>query len=110
MKIKICGIASERDAESAVAEGADLLGFVFMRGPRRIEPARVKQIVDTLPSHVGSVGVFRNQPLEEVRSTLAQSGVGMAQLNGAEIITRPNFFAHVAQPALTSPFPPGSER
>jgi phosphoribosylanthranilate isomerase len=84
LKIKICGIASERDAESAVAEGADLLGFVFMRGPRRIEPARVKQIVDALPAHVGSVGVFRNQPLDDVRSHLAQSGVGMAQLNGAE--------------------------
>lgn len=84
MNIKICGIASERDARNAVAEGADLLGFVFMRGPRRIEPRLARKIAGALPGNASTVGVFRNQPLEEVRSILAESGVGAAQLNGTE--------------------------
>lgn len=84
MNIKICGIASKRDAESAVAEGADLLGFVFVRGPRRVEPRIVREIIKSVPDHVLTVGVFRNQSQDEVRSVLAESGVGAAQLNGTE--------------------------
>jgi phosphoribosylanthranilate isomerase len=84
LKIKICGIASEREAETAVSEGADLLGFVFTPGPRRLDLALARYIVRNLPSAVTPVGVFRNQPLDEVRSLLEGSGVRMAQLNGAE--------------------------
>jgi phosphoribosylanthranilate isomerase len=84
VNIKICGISSRRDADLAVAEGADLLGFVFMKGPRRIDPREAREIVKSLPANVNSVGVFRNQPQDEVRSVLAESGVGAAQLNGGE--------------------------
>ena len=84
MKIKICGIASEREAETAVSEGADLLGLVFIPGPRRLSPDTAKSIVRNLPSKVTPVGVFRNQPLDEVRSLLDESGSRVAQLNGAE--------------------------
>ena len=84
MNIKICGIATARDAESAVSEGATLLGFIFMRGPRRADPRDVREIVKSLPGDVTAVGVFRYQPLEEVRSLLAESGAAAAQLNGSE--------------------------
>lgn len=84
MNIKICGIASKRDADAAVNEGADLLGFVFMRGPRRIESREAREIIKSLPESVNSVGVFRNQPQDEVRSILSETGVGAAQLNGSE--------------------------
>lgn len=84
MIIKICGIATAREAESALSEGADLLGFVFMRGPRRIEPRLAREIIRTLPDRVTAVGVFRNQPLDEVRSALKESAAPAAQLNGTE--------------------------
>ena len=84
MNIKICGIGTARDAESAVSEGANLLGFAFMRGPRRVDPRDVREIVRSLPENVTPVGVFRNQPLDEVRSLLAESGTVVAQLNGSE--------------------------
>ena len=84
MNVKICGIATAREAESAVSEGADLLGFVFMRGPRRADPRLVREIVRTLPEHVSAVGVFRNPSLEEARSVAAESGIAAAQLNGNE--------------------------
>lgn len=84
MNIKICGISSRREAEAAVAEGADLLGFVFLRGPRRADPRLVREIVASLPETASAVGVFRNQPLDEVRSVVRESGVAAAQLNGNE--------------------------
>ncbi len=84
MRIKICGIATARDAESALAEGADLLGFPFLRGPRRADPRLVREIVKTLPGDVMAVGIFRNQPMDEVRSIVRESGAAAAQLNGVE--------------------------
>lgn len=84
MNVKICGIATAREADSAVSEGADLLGFVFMRGPRRADPRLVRDIVRTLPGNVSAVGVFRNQTLEEARSVAAETGIAAAQLNGNE--------------------------
>ena len=84
VKIKICGITSARDADAALSEGVDLLGFRFLRGPRRADPRFVREIVRRLPQGAEAVGVFRNQPLEEVRSILAESDVPIAQLDGSE--------------------------
>src|SRR5262245_16430717 len=84
LNIKICGIATAREAESALSGGADLLGFVFMRGPRRIEPRLAREIIRGLPDRVTAVGVFRNQPLDEVRSALKESGASAAQPTGSE--------------------------
>ena len=99
MNVKICGISSRREAETAVAEGADLLGFVFMRGPRRADPRLVREIVSSLPKTVSAVGVFRNQSLDEVRSVVGECGVAAAQLNGAET---PEFAASLGVRVLKS--------
>src|SRR5258705_4674327 len=74
-KIKIWGISAARDADLALAEGADLLGFVFLQGPRRADPRLVREIVRRLPNGIEAVGLFRNQPLAEVRSILGESAV-----------------------------------
>jgi phosphoribosylanthranilate isomerase len=84
LNIKICGIATGREAESAISEGADLLGFIFQKGPRRIDPRLAREIIRALPEHVKAVGVFRNQPLDEVKAALRDSGAPVAQLNGTE--------------------------
>lgn len=84
MKIKICGICRPEDADAAVEEGADFLGFVFASSPRRADPETVRTIVRRLPSSVEAVGVFLNQPVEEVRRTLGTAGLSIAQLHGSE--------------------------
>lgn len=67
-KIKICGITNQKDAETAVHEGADALGFVFYsQSPRYVEPAVAKRIIESLPPFVLPVGVFVNQDLDTVR-------------------------------------------
>jgi phosphoribosylanthranilate isomerase len=83
--IKICGITRLEDARAAVADGADALGFVFWPGsPRCITPGAVRTIVDELPASVMYVGVFVNQPLEEVNGAAELAGLTHVQLHGDE--------------------------
>jgi phosphoribosylanthranilate isomerase len=82
--VKVCGITNLDDALFAVEAGADALGFIFARSPRRITPAAAREIVRRLPEHVMAVGVFRDAPLEEVCATAEQVGVHRVQLHGDE--------------------------
>lgn len=83
MKIKICGITRPVDADSAVAAGADLLGFVFRSGtPRALDPAASGWIRDV--AGVEKVGVFLDAPLEEVVRIRNLLGLEWVQLHGDE--------------------------
>jgi phosphoribosylanthranilate isomerase len=85
MFVKICGITRREDAEAAVACGADALGFVFWpRSPRCVDAARARDIVKSLPSTVTTVGVFVNQPADEVNRIANETGLGLVQLHGDE--------------------------
>jgi phosphoribosylanthranilate isomerase len=84
--IKICGITNLNDAHAAVAAGADALGFNFYRpSPRYIAPASAREIVNTLPDSIFTVGVFVNEASPEaVRAIANESGVKAVQLHGDE--------------------------
>lgn len=85
MKIKICGITSQGDADIAVRAGADALGFVMYRNsPRWVEPAVAKSIIVGLPPFVLPVGVFVNEKAERVRTLIDECGFALAQLHGDE--------------------------
>lgn len=84
LKIKICGVTSVPDAVAAAEAGADYVGLIFARSPRRIDPRIAREIVAELPKGVEPVGVFMNQPLDEVRGILDATGLGIAQLHGEE--------------------------
>ncbi len=81
--VKICGLTNREDAETAVAAGADLLGFVFVTGtPRMVAAADAGWIRDLVGAE--TVGVFRDAPLAtllEVRDRLA---LDRLQLHGDE--------------------------
>jgi len=97
-KIKICGITNQDDAETAVHEGADALGFVFYaQSPRYVEPAVAKQIIRSLPPFVLPVGVFVNQDLDSVRRLFDDCGLALAQLHGDE---SPDFCESLKRPVL----------
>ena len=84
-RIKICGITNIDDAKLAVELGADAVGFVFWpASPRYITPERAGLIVATLPRFVTPVGVFVNQPPEQIRLMVMQLGLGAVQLHGDE--------------------------
>ncbi len=84
-RVKICGITSAEDASAAVKAGADALGFVFVPGtPRLVHPEAAERIVAGLPPFVTAVGVFVDQPLEEVLRIASRCNLQAVQLHGDE--------------------------
>ena len=86
LKIKICGITSVADATAAAQEGADYIGLIFAKSARKIDVKTAQDILWNLPKGVEAVGVFMNQPLDEVRGILDATGLKIAQLHGDESI------------------------
>jgi indole-3-glycerol phosphate synthase / phosphoribosylanthranilate isomerase len=83
--VKICGITNEEDARTAVAAGADAIGFVFWaKSPRAVSPAAARAIAATLPPFVLRVGVFVDAEPEEMRRVADEVGLDLVQLHGSE--------------------------
>ena len=110
-RIKICGITRVEDATLAADLGAAAIGFVFWpRSPRFVEPARAAAIAAAVPRSVVCVGVFVDQPLDEMQAIAAQVPLGAVQLHGTET---PPIAAALMQPvikavAVTEGFEPSS--
>ncbi len=91
MKVKICGIRALYDALVAAEAGADFIGMVFVpERHRRITPEAAKVIVDGVRHSGGTVprivGLFADQPLEEVNEVIRACGLDLAQLCGKETV------------------------
>jgi phosphoribosylanthranilate isomerase len=84
VRVKICGLTNLDDALAAARLGADALGFVFADSPRRVEPEAVRRIVRQLPPLVTTVGVFADQPADEVLRIVDHCGLDLIQLHGRE--------------------------
>jgi phosphoribosylanthranilate isomerase len=84
-RVKVCGIRRLADALLAVELGADALGFVFWpRSPRAMTVDHVRAITRALPPFVATVGVFVNQPPDEIRAAVTGAGLTTIQLHGDE--------------------------
>jgi phosphoribosylanthranilate isomerase len=84
-RVKICGITRPEDAELAVELGAWGLGFVLWpRSPRAADPAVAAGIARALRRRAELVGVFVNQPLDEVAGLADTLGLTHVQLHGDE--------------------------
>jgi phosphoribosylanthranilate isomerase len=85
MFIKVCGITSVNDALHAIDQGATAVGFVLWdKSPRAVTVDRATEIIAKLPSHVMTVGVFVNEPIDSIRSTAKRAGLTAVQLHGDE--------------------------
>ncbi|MFB4273880.1 MULTISPECIES: phosphoribosylanthranilate isomerase [unclassified Nonomuraea] len=82
MYVKICGLSEPEHVATAVGAGADAIGFVMTRSPRRITPERAAELAALVPEHVLTVGVFRGEDPETVRAAALASGVRAVQLHG----------------------------
>jgi|AntAceMinimDraft_1070359.scaffolds.fasta_scaffold24364_2 phosphoribosylanthranilate isomerase len=82
--LKICGITKLNHARFVSGALTDFVGFIFVKeSPRYIQPAEAGAIVSWLEGPK-CVGVFKDQPLDEVKNTIIQTGVTVAQLHGNE--------------------------
>ena len=89
-KFKICGLRDANSALTAATSGADFLGLNFVHGVRRqITPEQAQSIIERLRAGPGErlptlVGIFANQPIDEVNHIVEQCGLELAQLCGDE--------------------------
>jgi phosphoribosylanthranilate isomerase len=66
-RIKLCGLRSFSEVETAVNSGADALGFVFYeQSPRAVTIEAVTPWVNTLPAWVTPVALFVNPRADQV--------------------------------------------
>ncbi len=65
MFIKICGLSTPDGVSAAVAAGADALGFVFARSPRRVTPEQARALCGGLEERVIRVAVMRHPSARE---------------------------------------------
>ena len=99
-RIKICGITRVEDALLASDLGAFALGFVFWpKSPRAVDIARARTIVEALPAHVLKVGVFVDQPVEEVKDIAVATSLDAIQLHGQE---SPDYIRQFERPVFKS--------
>ena len=78
---KICGLTRAEDAAFAAAAGASFLGVVLARSPRRVSVAEAADVV-AASRGVPVLGVFDDQPVEEIESLARRVGLSGIQLHG----------------------------
>ena len=94
-RVKVCGITRPEDAEHAVELGAWALGFILWPGSKRhVDPALAAGIARTMRRRAQLVGVFVNQPLDEIARAVDELGLTHVQLHGDE---GPSFAAAAGQ-------------
>lgn len=83
-KIKICGITNLEDARFVAGALVDYLGFIFYeKSPRYVEPAKAGAIINWIEGPE-KVGIFVNQPLDDVNRIAKETGLDYVQLHGDE--------------------------
>ena len=100
--IKICSLREPHQAEFAVSAGADAVGLIFATARRRVTVERAQEIVRELrrldrDGRVLVVGVFVDQPADEVNGIVDRVGLDLVQLHGSET---PDFVMQIERPVI----------
>lgn len=83
-KAKICGLTNLADAVAAIEHGADAIGLVFAESPRRVALREARAILARKPELIWAVGVFMDQPVEQVLEIAGQLRFDALQFHGKE--------------------------
>ncbi|MCM1529524.1 MAG: phosphoribosylanthranilate isomerase [Alistipes sp.] len=84
-KIKMCGIRRKEDVEFVNALLPDYIGYVFAKKSKRyIPPQDAAKLTHLLDGRIIPVGVFVNEPIENVISAVNSGIIKIAQLHGSE--------------------------
>ena len=97
-RVKICGITNLSDAETAIAAGADAIGYIFVpETPRYITPTDAAEIIRTVSPFISNVGVFKDSEIKHVKEIAEQTGINILQLHGNE---SPSFCSQLTLPVI----------
>ena len=84
-RLKICGLSRLEDIIAVNRHGADYAGFVFFQKSKRyVDPYKANELISLLRTDIKPVGVFMDEPLDNVVRIARLSGVEMIQLHGHE--------------------------
>ncbi|MHB8852259.1 MAG: phosphoribosylanthranilate isomerase [Ignavibacteriaceae bacterium] len=82
MKVKVCGITNLEDALLCEQCGADALGFIFYKKSKRyIIPSEAANIVKRLSPFTLKVGVFVDEPKDDINKILELVKLNAVQLH-----------------------------
>jgi len=87
VRVKICGITSEKDLENAVAAGADAVGFVVNvpSSPRNISLEKAYELIRKVPVFVESVMVTIPENLDSLIRTYEKLKPTALQIHGEKL-------------------------
>jgi len=84
-RVKICGLTRSVDVDAAVLYGADALGFVFVPASKRfITRSNAQQLCAKVPAFIARVGLFLDQPADDIWNILDQVPLSLLQFHGNE--------------------------
>lgn len=84
-RIKICGLTREEDVATAVAAGADAIGFVFYPpSPRHVTAEHAARLCQRLAPFVTPVGLFVNEDPGRIEEILRRVPLQLLQFHGDE--------------------------
>jgi len=84
-RVKICGITSIQAALDICNNGVDSIGLVFYKkSPRNVGISQAREICDSLPPFVTSVGLFLDASEDFVNEVLAEVPLDLLQFHGLE--------------------------
>lgn len=84
LKIKICGLSREVDADYVNEAMPDFAGFVFAKSRRQVTFEQANRLKNLLKTSIKTVGVFVNHSLEEIIALCEAKVIDMIQLHGEE--------------------------
>ncbi|MGL1935557.1 MAG: phosphoribosylanthranilate isomerase [Fibrobacterales bacterium] len=95
--IKVCGITDLHNALAIESLGVEYIGFNFIPSSKRyISPKSAQTIICQFTSAI-PVGIFMDQPIDYVNTTIKESGITLAQLHGVET---PHYCTQVSVPVI----------
>ena len=84
-RIKLCGLSRPAEIETVNRLKPEYIGFVFAPKSRRyVTPEQAAGLKVSLSPDIQAVGVFVNEPPENVARLLRNGVIDLAQLHGAE--------------------------
>jgi len=84
-RIKMCGLRRPEDIDAANEIMPEYIGFVFFPGSRRhVSSETARALKSRLAPEIKAVGVFVDEPPENVAALLDEGVIDLAQLHGHE--------------------------